>query len=250
MTRIRQLIYPFALAVILIYFQLSYSYPFLSLPGNFSAHSFIINAVILGVLFGLMGCPVCLVPLGLSLVAYHDTPAGIVIPAVIFNAFRLLSIFLYALGGGYIFSILSKEIPVRFILALNGIIMIIFGIIVLRNVSCGYTGNIFNKIRPGNVFILYGVWGLILGFPCGIEATGFLAYLWGYPVQFSIKTLAFFIFSLFSILPVTLIIFVLFLGIKKILFIWNNFRIYLRNLSFFYLVLMGVIFIIAQLKVT
>jgi len=249
MMRIRQLIYPLMFAVILIYFQFSRSYPFLSLSADFSAHSFIINAVILGVLFGLMGCPVCLVPLGLSLVVCQDKPAGTIMPAVIFNVFRLLSIFLYALGGSYIFDILSKILSVRFMLALNGIIMIIFGIIVLRNVSCGHKGHIFNKIKTGNVFILYGVWGLILGFPCGIEATGFLVYLWGYPVQFSIKVLAFFMFSLFSILPVTILIFILFLGIRKILFIWNNFRIYLRNFSFFYLVLMGVIFIITQLKV-
>jgi len=248
MIKIRQLIHPLMFAVILIYLQLNYFYPFLPLSARFYAHSFIINAIILGVLFGLMGCPVCLVPLGLSLVVYQDKPARTIMPAVIFNVFRLLSIFLYALGGSYIFNILSKILSVRFMLALNGIIMIIFGIIVLKRVSCKPRGRILDRIKTRKVFLLYGLWGLILGFPCGVEATGFLAYLWGYPAQFSLKTAALFMFSFFSVLPVTLLIFMLFLGIKRILFIWNNFRIYLRNLAFFYLILMGVIFIIAQLK--
>jgi len=244
MTKIRQIIHPLTLAIILIYLQLNYFYPFLPLSTRFVAHSFIINAAILGIIFGLIGCPVCLVPLGLSLVVYQDKPGKTIIPAVIFNVFRLLSIFLYALGGSYIFNMFSKILPVRFMLALNGIIMIIFGIIVLKRVSCKPQGRIPNKIKTKRVFLLYGLWGLVLGFPCGIEATGFLAYLWGYPAQFSLKTAALLVFSFFSILPVIFIIFMLFLGIRRIIFIWNNFRIYLRNLAFFYLMLMGVIFII------
>jgi len=249
MIKIRQIIHPLMLAVILIYLQLNYFYPFLPLSTHFYAHSFIINAIILGVLFGLMGCPVCLVPLGLSLVVYQDKPVGTIIPTVTFNVFRLLSIFLYALGGNYIFNILFKILSVRFMLALNGIIMIIFGIIVLKRVSCKPRRRILDRIKTRKVFLLYGLWGLILGFPCGVEATGFLTYLWGCPTQFTIKTVALFIFSFFSILPVTILLFMLFLGIKRVLYVWSNFSIYLRNLSFFYLVLMGVISIIVQLKV-
>ena len=244
MRKIRYFLHPLTLSLALIYFQVNFFMPsFFSAPHNFMSY-FMISAVFLGVLFGLMGCPVCLLPLTMSLLSYHNQPKKTVLPVFVFNMTRLLSIFLYSLSISLSFAFVKKIVYPRYFLIINGVIMIIFSFIVFRHICFKGRASFLRKIKIKNMLWLYGVWGFVLGFPCGMEATGFLVYLNSYSTTAFPRIVAMLLFSVFSVLPVILLIFVLYLGFRKINNLWSSFNVYLRNLAFFYLFLMGIIFIV------
>ncbi len=244
MRKIRYFLHPLTLSLALVYFQVNFFMPsFFSAPHNFMSY-FMISAVFLGVLFGLMGCPACLLPLTMSLSSCHNHPKKTMLPVFIFNMMRLLSVFLYSLSISLSFAFVKKIIYPRYFLIINGLIMIVFSFIVLRRIYFRGRAPFLREVKIKNMLWLYGVWGFVLGFPCGMEATGFLVYLNSYSATVFSRIIAMLLFSVFSILPVVILIFVLYLGFKKINSLWSNFNVYLRNLAFFYLLFMGIIFIV------
>lgn len=223
----------------------------LSLPPFFNFSSFkplfMFNAIFLGILFGFMGCPVCLVPLSLSLSVYYHRPEKTLIPVLIFNLFRLLSVFLCSLGITLSISLIKTFLLPRYMLILDGLIMIIFSFIVVRGIHLRSYETLLKRIKIKKIYFLYGFWGLTVGFFCGMEATGFLVYLNSYSTNILLRIVSLFLFSIFSVLPITLFIFLLYKGLKKLSAFWVDFSIYLKNLSFFYLFLMGVTLIFLSL---
>ncbi len=243
MKKIRCILHPLTLSLALIYFQTNFFFPSFLAQSYSVVSYFMVNAVLLGVIFGLMGCPACFLPLSMSLTFYHNQPKKTLLPAFVFNLARLVSIFLYSSGLSLGFAFISKVVNPGYILILNGAIMVVFSFIVARRIYFTAQLSFLERLKVKNVLWLYALWGFVLGFPCGIEATGFIVYLNSYPAATLSRILGLFFFSLFSILPVILLIFVLYLGFRKVNSLWSNFSVYLRNLAFFYLFFMGMIFI-------
>ncbi|MFH1768084.1 MAG: hypothetical protein ABH858_02845 [Candidatus Omnitrophota bacterium] len=245
MKRIRQILYPLVIALYLIYIQIYY----LNIIPAFSPrliplnYSLMASAILLGTIFGFIGCPGCGMALTFSLTSFNDKPLSIIRPVITFNAARLIIIFLYAMAGESAFYIAKEYIPIKYIFVLNGIIMIAFAILIGKNFFLKTSRKELNRRRFKNPAILYGLWGLILGFPCAIETTGFLAQLWSYPANYFSKIISLILFTFFSIVPLLLFIALFFFGIKKISQTWQDITGYFRNLAIFYLSLMGIILI-------
>jgi len=190
MKTVRQIIHPLAIALVLIYFQLNYYFPFSLRMSPHFTYPIILNAIILGIVFGLLGCPGCSLPLSFSLTLWHDKLKKITLPLFVFSVSRLLSIFFYSVAGNIGLSAMKSLSP-KYMFVISGVIMIAFGIIILKGLSL-HPSFAFNKCK--NLIFIYAIWGFVLGFPCGFEATGFLAYLWNYPAPGAVKYISLLLF--------------------------------------------------------
>ncbi|MCM8823537.1 MAG: hypothetical protein NC822_02565 [Candidatus Omnitrophica bacterium] len=240
---IRQFLHPLTLALVILYFQLNYSYipTFFNRDPIYSYPHFFVSSIFLGLNFGFIGCPVCSLPLSLTINLWGENIKKVIIPILLFNFSRFFSIFVYSFLGSEFFFFIRTFIPTRYTSLILGLIMIIMGMLVLRDRKYHFTSIYYRRRK---IKFLYILWGIIMGLPCGFEATGFLAYLWSYHLyNILLKILSFLLFSFFAILPNVVVTLFLYWGIESITSLYLWLKPYIRNFSFFYLFFLGLIFI-------
>ncbi|MCM8774540.1 MAG: hypothetical protein NC820_07405 [Candidatus Omnitrophica bacterium] len=240
---IREFLHPLTLALFILYFQLNYSYTptLFNRESIYSYSIFFVSSIFLGLNFGFIGCPVCSLPLSLTINLWGENIKKVIIPILLFNFSRFFSIFVYSFLGSELFFFIRTFISLRYTSIILGLIMIIMGLFVLKDKKYHFTSISYRRRK---LKFLYVLWGLIIGLPCGFEATGFLAYLWSYPLyNILLKMLSFLLFSFFAILPNVVVVLFFYWGIKSITSLYLWFKPYIRNFSFFYLFFLGLIFI-------
>ncbi len=206
MKKIREVLYPLLLALIIIYFQREYlfTFPLENYP-LISDRSALMNAAILGILFGSMGCTSCALPLSFTLINTPFNVKGILLITTFFSFSRFLSLFFYSLLGNVALTYFKKFFPLKYIFLASGLVMIIFAILIFNNKAFNLSGKCF--IRLYKVWGGYILWGFLLGFGCALEASGFLIPLWNWSEITPILKIIFLsIFSLFSLFPMAIAI--------------------------------------------
>ncbi len=244
MKKFRELIYPFILSLGLIHLQSTFGIRLFPLQTLVSpGYPLILNALVSGIVFGLLACPGCALPITFSFVSSEISFKNVFYPAIVFNFSRLLSISIYAFIGNIGFSSLRTLFSAGKGFMFSGLIMLVFAVLIYKNIS--FKSGFKNmKIRYQGL-LLYAFWGFSLGFGCGLEATGFLMPLWNYPQNIVTKIASSLIFAFFSVIPVLILIFTLALSLKKLIGLLGSAKVYLRNLASFYLFILGLIFILS-----
>jgi hypothetical protein len=246
--KIAKIIIPFLLAITIAYIQ--YSYNLIGAVSSkiniFSSGSILITAIISGFLFGLVGCPGCALPAVFSLMPWRNNLCKAATFLVLFNLMRIASMFTYALAGNFSIGFIKNlftfyQLPINLLFSASGVIIIVFAFFILYN----FTPQLqLNSGKTASIVLLYLIWGISLGAVCGFEATGFLTYLWLWPAQLAQKILILAMFALFAVMPSLIIGLICLLGARKIIEKYSRIQVYMRNLSFFYLLVVGLLIIV------
>jgi hypothetical protein len=134
----------------------------------------------LGILFGLISCPVCGVPLAAYIAGGEGNMKSAFYSSVFFTIGRFITFILLGIGTGLLGSMLSYKVA-PFAILFAGVFMValsadLLGLIELRHYV---TARIFRLLKfptfSVNHPIEYVVWGTVTGFVCTIEASVFLA---------------------------------------------------------------------------
>lgn len=148
------------------------------------------QAGITGGIYVLAGCLICVVPVGAALGVSENSSRDIFFRLLWLQGGRFVSLMAYALAGELVFALLRKFLRINIIFA--SALMVLFGLAVL------FKKQVMPRGRTRNIF--YFLWGIFLGYGCGVEATGFLIPLWVHAGTFTGKLVSFVIFSGVSIL--------------------------------------------------
>jgi len=245
MKKIRETLYPLLFALTVIYLQRKY---FFILPlqrySLGSGHSILINAAILGILFGFAGCTSCALPLGFTLVNTSFNLRNILLITVLFSLSRFLPLFFYSLLGNIALTYFKSFFPLKSIFSASGVIMIVFAILIFNNKTFNLCEKGFTKLYK--IWGGYIVWGFLLGFGCALEASGFLIPLWNWPeITPILKIISLSVFSLFSLFPMAITVVFFSWGLTRITFLIKTASPYLRNLASFYLFTLGIMFLLS-----
>ncbi len=230
----------------LLYLQM-HNGSIVNLQPSFSSFPLIVNAVVMGIIFSFIGCPGCYLGLFFSLGIYEKKPLRHSIFAlVIFSLTRMLTIFLYAFFGQWVFQSIVVSARFQLVFFIEAGIMIFFGVLIAKP-PLFHTLRMFT-FSPRISYLLYAFWGAIFGLPCAVESSGFLSYLWFYPADFFPKSISFFLFAVFSTISLIIFVIIFFAGISGFQRIFKNISIYFRRTAVFYLISTGIFFFFYALK--
>lgn len=249
MYKFRIYFYPLLLAMVLVYFQKKLFFNTGDLTKGLAHYrmDLLVLSFVYGIIFGLISCPVCGLPLSLALGATETHLRGVILKNIMFHVSRFLIIFVYAFCGSLITSGLNLIFQnVSFFL--GAIIMIIAGFNLLGKLRINFFG-----LCPHSSGTLkgsfYALFGFSLGFVCGFEATGFLLPLWFGNKDSTTNVFTLLIFSFSAVLPLMIMSILFFLGFRGLIHLFRaRTRIFLINLSGFYLILLGLSFLVSVLR--
>lgn len=241
MRRLRDYLVCIFFALLLIYSQKLFFKGFPSFHPEFSWGSYLFLSLLLGFLFGLIGCPVCGMPLSISLASTENTLRSVFFKNVVFHLGRFLLIFTSAYIGGVLLLNINK-VFYNLGFLLGGLFMVFIGLGIILRIKFGFSF-LFTP-RGGAHPLFYFLFGLSLGFACGFEAWGFLIPLW-FKARNSLEIfLGGFLFSLSAILPTLAMSVLVYLGFKGLTFLFKGrLRFFLVNTSGFFLLLFGTLFV-------
>jgi cytochrome c biogenesis protein CcdA len=231
-------------ALALIYLQLSFFLPDLTRTAGPAVSGIIPTALILGISFGLTGCPGCSLPLGLSLIAYDARARRALLPVILFNVSRITTLFIWAMAANAGFGLL-RTVSASALFTASGIIMIIFAGLILKGFSLTLPPGVSNPAGK-NLWLGYLTWGGLLGIPCSFEATGFLAQLLAQRAAAHLKITALLVFAVSTSLPVIVLSLLVYAGISNVYRRFQDMRKPIRVFAALYLSLMGLLFILSQ----
>jgi len=244
MGRLRDYLICILAALLLIYLQKFLVGSFTPYSGfTSSVGSYFLLALVSGFFFGLISCPVCGLPLSLSLASTENILLGVFFKNIIFHLGRFLIIFSYAYIGGVIIQSLNNFFY-NLSFLLGGFLMALIGLGIILRVKLRLPFLFLGKGGVNPLFYL--LLGLSLGFACGLEAGGFLVPLWLRAGSFFVRVMGGFIFSFSAILPTLIMSFLIYLGFEGAIFFFKErVRFFLTNTSGFFLLLFGVFFIVS-----
>jgi len=216
----------------------------------------IIWAFILGLLFGLITCPVCGVPLAAYVITGEGNVKNAALSSILFNGGRLVIFSLF----GIIAVIFSKIIPPWALFlgyGLSGFIMILlsadlFGVLNIREYSTKKVMNFINKHifefkTDMNHPVEYFVWGSVMGIACSAELIWGLLAVWINSITVQGFIYTFMMVVLFGIgvfIPPTIL--VAFAGGSVELtckYAGSNIRTYVRYIGSIFLLYLGISYI-------
>lgn len=184
-------------ALLVIFVQLKFSVVFPLVSHSFArALDYHGSAVILGfwvgLLFGLISCPICGVPLvSYTLGAEEGKAKAIVFASILFNVSRFIVFFILGIlagvvGEAIIQSKLNTLLP--FVTVAVGIFLVILSLDLFNilNLRAYLTSRIIKLINPRintpklNIQhpVEYVIWGMILGVVCVMEGLAFVTPVW------------------------------------------------------------------------
>ncbi len=225
MSKFRLYVYSCLLALVLlkVYAGFFTSYPSFY-PGRQGINVFVLS-LLLGSMFGAIGCPFCAFPAGIAIVSGNKDFLPAVLNNVVFHLARTGVLFLYGILGAKVFEFFPAEYGIKLAVMIMGATGIFF---LLGRESAGKMCRAkILKFKPFSLlgkqriltigsFSWYGLWGFSLGWVCAFEATGFLSPLWAYPGSgFWIEVLPYFIFAGAGLISATVLVLLL-LGIRNI----------------------------------
>jgi len=179
----------------------------------------------LGIIFGIIICPFCALPLASYASSAENRGISVFKASVLFNFGRFIVFVLVGLAAGFVsISLILNSKVISYAYVLSGIMMLflafdLFGLIEIRkfmtNKSMGIINKIFLKFSSGrlnfkvNHPVEYIIWGLITGVACGIEFLLPMLIVWANAISFGGVFYAVIIFAVFGIatfIPPTILI--------------------------------------------
>ncbi len=179
----------------------------------------------LGIIFGIIICPFCALPLASYASSAENQGISVFKASILFNFGRFIVFVLIGLIAGFVsMSLVLNSEVISYAYVLAGIMMLflafdLFGLIEIRKFmtdkSMGVINKIFLKFASGrlnfkvNHPIEYIVWGLIIGVACGSEFLLPMLIVWANAVSFGGAAYAVLIFAVFGIatfIPSTILI--------------------------------------------
>ncbi|MBD3387995.1 MAG: hypothetical protein GF414_03540 [Candidatus Altiarchaeales archaeon] len=137
-------------------------------------------ALWLGLLFGLISCPVCGVPLAAYIAGGEENVRAAFYSSVLFTAGRFITFIVLGIVTGLAGSVISYTIaPVAILVA--GVFMVALSadLLGLLDIRHYITSQVFKYLKlpvfSVNHPVEYMVWGTVTGFVCTVEASVFLA---------------------------------------------------------------------------
>ena len=250
MGKFRIYLYPLVFSLGIVYLQKNFFFDTEALSGYLVGLpvNFFLFSLCSGVIFGLISCPVCGFPLSLALGSTEKLAGSVILKNILFHLARFSMIFIYAFFG----NLLTKGFDRIFnnlSFFVGGLVMIIMGLIILGKFKLNL-GSLYPKKFNGLNSFFYFLFGISLGFACSFEATGFLVPLWlGAGDSFIVKFTGLLIFSFTAVLPVMLMSILFYFGFKGLIsFFKERCRFFLINISGFYLLILGLVFVTSFFK--
>lgn len=245
MKRLITYLYSALFALIIVYLQRYFFFNPQNIASSINSveANFFFLSLSTGIIFGLISCPVCGLPLSFALGSTEHYIRSVVIKNILFHLARFLVIFIYAFFGNLIVEGLrSLFFNVSFFF--GGLVMIIMGLAILGLLRMPLIKPPLKIGRTLSSF-MYIIFGLSLGAACGFEATGFLVPLWIVSTKtYIVKLVGLLIFSFSAVLPVLLMSILFYFGFKGIVVLFKEkARSFLIDTAGIYLVIIGLIFV-------
>jgi len=221
--RIRRGIIILILSAVLIVFQFKYFIPWIYNPDVAlllreavqNAGFSISWAFFLGLIFGLIICPFCALPLASYASNTEKGSIGVFRASILFNAGRFfIFIIIGVITGIASTSFTLNPAVISYAYVLSGIMMLflaadLFGLIEIRRFMTAKAMKIINeiflKLSPAGLTfkvnhpLEYTAWGLVLGVACGIEFLLPVMIIWANALSFGSIPYAVLIFAVFGI---------------------------------------------------
>jgi sulfite exporter TauE/SafE len=177
----------------------------------------------IGIIFGLITCPICGVPLATYVAGREEKLLAAVFSSILFTLGRFMVFLILGILAGLIGEVIVKNNLFRilgFVFALAGIFMLILsfdlsGLIDIRKYT---TQKIIIRLHleRSKIFgsvnhpLEYFIWGSLLGIVCSLEGFAFVLPVWTSAVATAnifYAVLVMFIFALGAFIPPTILIF-------------------------------------------
>ncbi len=261
------------IAVFLIIFQFKFFIPLIYSPNLIeffkeavqNAGFSLLWAFSLGIIFGVIICPFCALPLTTYISSKEDSKTGGFIAAILFNIGRITIFVLIGIFAGFSsdFINITSEI-ISYAYALAGIMMLLlsadlFGLIEIRKFIDEKAKKITNKFFAAcnlkfhkklnfkiNNPIEYVLWGMFIGTACSIEFLFPMLIVWTNAISQGGVTHAIIIFALFGIgtfIPPTILITAAHFSIKITSNKIKGVEYYVRYSGAIFLLFLGLVYL-------
>lgn len=170
----------------------------------------ILAAATLGLVFGLIGCPVCGVPLAACVSFQAEDRRYPLVVTALFNAGRLLTFLLIGMLAWFGLALARTfmgGLSATVAFCAVGVLMILLGInLFAAKEEKGCTTRTWPATRLP--YVGYFLWGAGIGLACGMEALAFALPVWGSAASmgFGGAMLVLLVFCLAALLPITVLV--------------------------------------------